>query len=464
MVVNDFLTNNINAFVDGLGQESKLVPAELRALIPQDLRDKATAAGLYGEAPGAPNVFEVNLQDFVANIGQWAVAHIDLIFEILRVVRPVPLLQSLRVGMILRYEDVLDALTQDNVFGTTNLKQLTEVAGNPFILGMANTPDYARDHTNLRAAIRRSDIPTRVQKYAHDAASAVIAAAGGSLEIVGGLTRKVPALWVGDYFGTPGPTPEELIDWCVAIFNFLTIPPGTSPDQEQAGLEAGQQFQAYVAQVIDDRKDAPTRDDVVGRLLGLQASTDLPGLDDDLIKSNIVGMVSGAIPPMATMAAVVMDELLQRPEQLAGAQQAAREGNAALVGRYVDEAMRHRPIGPGVLRITHADYTVGRGRWYETTVPKGTTLLIATRSAMFDRHHLAAPSEFRIDRDHYNTMVYGAGIHSCFGRYIASALLPQMMMPLLTQKNLRRAQGDAGTLTMAGIQAASLTLEWSPSS
>ncbi|MEM7160504.1 MAG: cytochrome P450 [Myxococcota bacterium] len=448
--MSDFLSTKLHELAANLGQDTKLIPRDLQELVPRELLKEAEKVGL--------DVFGLDLKDFASKIATWAIDHIDLIFKILRAVRPVVVFGGF--GLITRYVDVVDTLAQDDIFATTNLEQLTKVSGNPFILGMANNPDYTRDHTNLRAVIRRSDIPTRVGTFALESASQKIQAADGSMDIVSGLTRAVPADWVGDYFGTPGPDPTTLVDWCIAIFNYLTIPPGTDPAGEKAGLEAGQAFQAYTAGLIAQRHAHPTdADDVIGRLLKLQP-TGQPGLADDLIKSNIVGMVSGAIPPMATMAAIAMDELLKRPKSLAGAQAAARADDPLLVGRYVDEAMRFHPIGPGVLRITTDDFLVGRDRWYARTVPKGTTVMIATRSAMFDESLFSNPDDFMIDRNEYNFLLYGSGIHACFGKYIASALIPRMLMPLLSRENLRRAQGDAGTLQMQGVQAKSMTLEW----
>ncbi|MCH9686836.1 MAG: cytochrome P450 [Deltaproteobacteria bacterium] len=448
--MSDLLSTKLHELAANLGEDAKLIPKELESLISKELLEEAEKIGL--------KVFDINLADLAKNLATWAVDHIDLIFKILRTVRPVVLFAGF--GLITRYEDVVDTLAQDDVFATTNLEQLRQVSGNDFILGMANTPDYTRDHTNLRAAIRRSDIPTRVSDFALQDATKRVDAAQGSLDIVTGLTRAVNAAWAGDYFGTPGPSPTTLVDWCVTIFNFLTIPPGTDPAGEKAGLEAGKAFQAYVAQLIEQRHSTPgVTDDVLGRLLTLQP-TGMPGLSDDLIKSNLVGMISGAIPPTATMAAIAMDELLGRPAALAGAQAAARAGDATLVGRYVDEAMRFHPIGPGVLRITTEDFLVGRDRWYARTVPKGTTVMIATRSAMFDEALFANPTSFEIDRNEYNFLLYGSGIHTCFGKYIASAMIPRILMPLLARQNLRRAQGQAGTLQMEGVQAKSLTLEW----
>jgi cytochrome P450 len=451
-IVSNLLVVKLEELAKDFGDDVKLIPHELLDKIPQEVLAEAKKVGL--------DVFELGFRDLIKKITTWAYDHIDLIFEILRRVRPVLVFRGF--GLVTRYQDCVDALAADDVFGTTNDQQLRDVAGNPFLLGMANTAEYERDHTNLRLAIRRSDLPGRVVPFVGAGATNAVAGGKGRLEIVTGLTRAVTAAWVGDYFGVPGPTPGILTDWSIKIFNYLTIPPGTNPVGELEGIVAGKEFQAYLWLLIKARHLEPGKhDDVLERLVALQkANPGLPGLSDDLIKSNLVGMISGAIPPIATMAAIAIDQLLDRPDALSGAQAAARSGDDQLLGRYLNEAMRMRPIGPGVLRRTTADWVAGRGQWYQTTIPKGTTVMVATQSAMMDEALYASPKAFSIDRNEYNFLLFGSGQHACFGKYIVEALLPPLLRPLLRQENLRRAQGDAGQLQMNGVQAASLTLEY----
>ncbi len=452
--MSNLLVVKLEELAAEIGEDAKVFPRELAERIPAELLAEARRIGV--------DVFALGFRDLIAKITTWAFDHLNLIFKILRAVQPVLVFRNF--ALVTRYQDVVDALAADDVFGTTNDQQLRDVTGNPFLLGMANTPEYARDQTNLRLAIRRSDLPARVVPFVGAAAQAAVAAANGRLEIVGGLTRAVPAAWVGDYFGVPGPTSTMLVDWSVKIFDYLTIPTGTNPAGELAGIVAGKEFQLYLDVLIEERHIRPgDHDDVLGRLVALQkANPGLPGLTRELIKSNLVGMISGAIPPMATMAAIAVDQLLARPDALQGAQAAARAGDDALLGRWIDEAMRMRPIGPGVLRRTTTDWVAGRTQWYEKTIPKGTTVMVATQSAMFDEALYADPDAFRIDRNLYNFLLFGSGQHTCFGKYIVDALLPPLLRPLLARENLRRAQGAAGQLQMAGVQAASLTLEFTP--
>ena len=47
-------------------------------------------------------------------------------------------------------------------------------------------------------------------------------------------------------------------------------------------------------------------------------------------------------------------------------------------------------------------------------------------------------------------MLWGYGLHSCFGAHINRAVIPAILKPLLAQSDLRRAAGDAGRIDGGG--------------
>ena len=145
-----------------------------------------------------------------------------------------------------------------------------------------------------------------------------------------------------------------------------------------------------------------------------------------------------------------------RPAALAGAQAAAAAGDDALLARYVFEALRFNPNDPGLFRIAAEDYTVARGHLRSATIPRGTTVIAATQSAMFDDSKVDRPNEFRIDRPPYVYMHFGYGLHTCFGQYINQIQIPAILKPLLASGDLRRAPGDAGKLQYSGLFPSSL--------
>ena len=106
------------------------------------------------------------------------------------------------------------------------------------------------------------------------------------------------------------------------------------------------EFRAYLVEAVRARTArSTTADDVLNRCLAMQTAG-LPGMDDLGIRNNLIGLIIGAIPTTSKAAVQALDQLLDRPDALAGAQQAARDGDDDLLARYVFEALRFRnPIG-----------------------------------------------------------------------------------------------------------------------
>ena len=110
-----------------------------------------------------------------------------------------------------------------------------------------------------------------------------------------------------------------------------------------------------------------------------------------------------------------MDELLKRPDMLAGAQKAAIANDDTTLAKYVFEELRFQPNSSGVMRVSLQDSIIGKGTSHATHIPAGTTLLVATQSAMFDQTIVEMPTEFRIDRPASDYLHWSIGLHSCFG-------------------------------------------------
>ncbi len=172
-------------------------------------------------------------------------------------------------------------------------------------------------------------------------------------------------------------------------------------------------------------------------------------MDDISIRNNLIGLIVGAIPTTSKCCAQVLDVLLKRPDELAKAQAAARAGDDALLAQYVFEALRFHPNNPGVVRIAAREATVGKGM-HATVIPKGSVVLAATQSAMFDDRIVESPHEFRVGRPDHAYMHFGYGMHACFGQYVNRVQIAGILKPLLKQQGLQRAAGDAGQLQYKG--------------
>ncbi len=423
-----------------------------------DLKNQLQRLQTDGQA--ALTAAEANAAAFVEHLKQHTLQYPEPVFAVLREVKPVLIVKN--TAIVTRFADVQEVLSRDDVFQVTYREKMEIVTGgNNFFLGMQNSPDYERDVANMRSVVRREDVASQIVPFVAKTAEAAVAASNGSIDVATHLGRSVPAKWIASYFGCPPPSEQDLVDWGSAIFQFLFCDLTNDPATGAAARAASVKARAWLDETIATRKANPnkTADDVLGRCLKLQAAS-APGMDDLGIRNNLIGLLTGAIPTTAKCCAQSLDELLKRPAELEKAQAAARANDDALFAKYVFEALRFNPNNPGVFRIAAEDYTVARDSAHATLIPKGTMVLAATQSAMFDRRFVNAPDEFRVDRPEYASMLWGYGLHTCFGQYVNRIQIPGILKPLLRRKNLRRAPGDAGQLGYTGPFPSRLGVEF----
>jgi cytochrome P450 len=375
---------------------------------------------------------------FLDGIKAHLIRYPEPIFAILRRIKPIIVIKN--YALVTRFEDVQEVLARDEVFLVTYGEKMRVVTGGEdFFLGMQNSPEYTRDVSHMRSVVRREDIPDRIAPFVQKTANDLVAAAGGQLDVVKQLSKAVPARWIADYFGCPPPSDQQLEAWGSVIFQYLFTDLDNDPKVAAAATGAAAEVRKWLDETIAARKANPvSKDDVLGRCLALQ-SVGLPAMDDVSIRNNLLGLLVGAIPTTSKCCAQALDQLFERPERLKEAQAAALADDDLLLGKYVFEALRFNPNNPALFRIAAQDYQLAKDSLHGTTIPKGTSVIAATQSAMFDERLVDHPNEFRVDRPEYLGMHFGYGLHSCFGQYINRVQIPGILKPLLKCPGLRRS-------------------------
>jgi cytochrome P450 len=354
-------------------------------------------------------------------------------------------------AIVTRHEDVKEVLRRDDDFAVVYEPRMRMITGGDnFFLGMADTPEYTRDTSHMRLAMRREDVEAVIRPFAARRAAELVDAATGRIDVPQDLTLRVPAQLVGTYFGTPGPSEQDLIAWTTIMFWYLFIDLGADPAVIAEATQAAQQCRDYLDATVRERKAAgTTADDVLGRCLAMQA-TQAPGTGDLAIRNNLIGLMIGAVPTTSKAAVHALDQLLDRPEALAGAQKAARDDNNVQLAAHVFEALRFNPVNPLIYRRAVRDAVIARSTLRARTIPAGTMVMAVNLSAMFDPLQIASPNSFRIDRPWGDYILWGDGLHTCFGAHINRALIPTILKPLLAKPGLRRAAGAAGRIDQNG--------------
>src|ERR1700704_236793 len=378
----------------------------------------------------------------MASVGGWLLAHTELTFRIARNTVPIFIVayKGKRFALVTRFDDVAEVLSRPNVFDVIYAPKISVIMdGDNIFLGMHDVEQATRDKTTMRMTAPRAEALTRVKPDVTALAEQVMAKAApaGRIDLAMELTQDVTTRFFGSYFGTPGPDVKTLSDQARLLFQYMFADMANDPALDARARPVAAALRSYVEGAIVERKQARgSHNDILERCLQFQ-DLGLPGMDDRGIRNNLIRLIVGAMPQAPMLIPQLFDILLDRPKELAGAQAAARADDDAAVARYVFEASRYFPLTPGLFRDATEDYRLAGGSWRARTIPAGTRVMAATRSAMFDGRRVPDPTSFRLDRPDYSYMHFGAGMHECFGLYMNREMVPAICKAGLKRSGLR---------------------------
>lgn len=381
----------------------------------------------------------------------------DTFFGILRVVKPNFGLPKNGPVFVTRFRDVLEVLQRPEVFTVRTYAPMMDPSIGSFMLARDGTVYNQRDKGIMRALIGRADMPTVRSMVAALTQECIDEGAeNGTLEIVSNVSRKVPILLTGRFFGFPGPDLESMFRWSRATQSDMFHNQGLLARIHDDNIRAGHEMTAYVrGQLLPQRRAElrknPALDDTVSRLLKLETPKEI-GFDEARIVVNIIGLLVGGVETTSQAIVQILDQLFRRPRELDGAKAAAKAGDDALLYQYCWEALRFNPINPVVARMCVTDYRIASGTFRNKLVKAGGVVLVCTRSAMKDARELPSPRKFRLDRPPHHYMHLGYGLHTCLGDQVSRVQVPEVIKGLLLRPGLRRAAGPAGQIDFRGSQ------------
>lgn len=409
--------------------------------------------------PGAAPVLRPGPTGLGGLVQRTAMAAIPVALRLLRRFRPIA--RFGRTYVATRYDDVREVFAADGAFAVPYAAKLAVImGGEPFFLGMRDTPQYRADAAAMRRVVRPDDLP-RLAADAEARAARVVAAAGGEIEVVDGLVRTVTFGLLAEYFGIPEPPAGNLKVWATRLFEYQFVSSDAPLVAEVDAIAPA--LRAHIDGEIARRRSDPSAgaDDVLGRCLAMQAAGE-PGFSDTQIRTALMGFIVGGPPQPPMVVPQALEQLLRRPAALAAAHRAAATSDDPGLAAMVLEAMRFDPLAPGVPRTVAADHLLAAGTRRARLIPAGSTIIAAFSSAMMDERRVPSPRRFDATRQDYQYLHFGHGLHQCFGLHINRATLHRMLKPLLARPNLRRAPARAGRLAKQGAFAAALTVRFDP--
>ncbi len=347
--------------------------------------------------------------------------------------------------------DTLEVFERDDEFSVTGYGQRMDEVGGSFMLGLDQGEQYDTEHSIMSFVAPSSDLHA-IQQWldtvvAQIAKQVVDDVSAPTFDLVTRFADRVPLAFLAHYIGVPGPSDPVLMTWlhgiATYVFEFWSpLVPGLADEARDSGVK----MTAYLEHLVDVRAalltssppDAP--DDVLTRLLRLGV-LDPPavsgrslGLTRTGIRRNLAGFSLGSVVGASMSIVSAMGYLLDPANAAARATAtaAAAANDEDLFRKCMLEAYRlGQPSPPTLFRVATRDVVLAEGTDRATLIPAGSVVAIYPCMAMTDASAVTNPMDFDVTRDESCYVMFGEGMHKCFGTAIATMFLTSVGKALL---------------------------------
>jgi cytochrome P450 len=400
-------------------------------------------------------------------------------YKELRERRPVLVMPELVLAA--RFSDCDEILRRYDLFTAALLKPKE----GSYFMAQDDTAVHWREKSIMKSILDFEELPS-IRHYVGTKTAAILAAAGGKIDAVDGLSRAVPVGLVQDKFGFTHSDPQRLRDWSYwnqmdafwnQAFSGAADPQRIVRERELANVELGVYMVGLIGRRVLELEAREHWDEsIVGRVTGLfskgvqdareliqrmegkpQPSTD--GNDPvsrllmlsfskallfnmERVIINAGGLLIGTVETTSHAVVNALSYLFQNPDLLAQARAAAVSGDLAALDGHVFEALRFRPAFTYFIRLCDKDTVLARATEFETPVAAGRTVLALSASAMFDETAYDHPDQFDPKRDLRSMFHFGMGLHECLGSAIGAVMIPEIVRQVLLLQDLQAGPID----------------------
>jgi len=303
--------------------------------------------------------------------------------------------------VVLRYDDVSQVLRDPETFSSSIMR---EVMGP--VMGRTILEMNGRTHTVHRSLVSGAFRPQAIERYAKmlveplvDECIGAIQRAGPRAELVSQLTSHYPLTVIARLLGVPISDYHQFQKWSLDLIGYRATRP-------ESGLAASRALKAFLAPIIEQRRQQP-QDDLISELLAAEVE------GERLSQEDIFGFLLLLLPAGAEttfrLLGNVLFALLSHPEQL----DEVRSDRTQLAWA-LEETLRWEPPLLGTARKATRDVTLGG-----VQIPARAKVSAMIGPANHDEDHYPDPDRFDIHRHADDHLSFGLGKHFCLGYHLA---------------------------------------------
>lgn len=281
------------------------------------------------------------------------------------------------------------------------------------------------DHTRLRKLVTSAFTPRRVRAM-QPAMEALVdrllddvteqGSDGRAVDLMAGFAYPFPMLVVGQLLGIPDGAHAELRsvvrDWVKVLDLFPTS------EEIRRADAAAEQLQAYVGELVADRRTQP-RNDLISEMLN--ASSEGDHLSHDELMNMVTLLFGAGFETTGLLISNGLVALQSAPEQ---ARSLATDPDVAPTA--IEELLRFDSPVQMASRIAFEDVVIN-----DVRVPSGTLIVMFLGAANHDPETFDKPDRLNLLRTPNRHLSFGTGIHACIGailgRFEAQIALPALL-------------------------------------
>ncbi len=334
-------------------------------------------------------------------------------FPVLRRLRTEDPVHRSRFGWVLtRYNDVAAALRNQSLGAAFDREagraQLGDGAAFAYVSRRMHNFDPP-DHTRLRSLVTKAFTVRRVEAlrpHIQVIADRLLERIDGAktIDVLAALAHPLPSLVICEMLGVPESDRPRFSGWTEDIAFLLD--PGVPPHRLAAGEAAAAEFMAYVRDLIEHRRAAPT-DDLLNALIAAEEHGDRLSIDE--LIANVVFLFSAGHQTTRDLVGNGLLALLRYPDL-----KRRVAGDPSRLPALVEECLRYDPSVTATLRRAREDTTIAG-----TPIAAGDRLILSISGANRDPARFPDPDRFDVDRPNNEPLAFGGGIHYCLGAALA---------------------------------------------
>jgi cytochrome P450 len=266
-------------------------------------------------------------------------------------------------------------------------------------------------HARLRALVQPSFTPKAADKY-RPAMRGFLeqlwepVADRGRCDFVRDFAKPYPALMIATVVGAPLEDASELHRLSNLLQQqFDAIAVMTRREELE---HAAEEFDAYVAKLVEDRRRSPG-EDLVSELITAEQEGDR--LSDEECQALVRDVLNGGVDTTQSQLSHGVRMFADHPAQW---EQLAQD--PSLAPQAAEEVLRFEPVAPFTARVMLEDV-----EFREVTFPQGTVVMACQWTANRESEGDADPTSFDIlsPRGSAKSLTFGAGAHFCLGANLA---------------------------------------------